>query len=197
MERYGCSRMTVSKALSSLSAAGLIERRKRAGSFVAPQTIDMAALAIPDIRAEIEGRGARYGMDLLNRRITPDGDGMIVGETPGSFLRLTSRHLADGRPFAIEHRIINLTAVPEARAVDFTSQPPGSWLLANIPWTQAENRIAARLAGEDADALACDVGAPCLCLDRRTWRAGEAITSVRQIFSAAGFNLIARFSAAS
>ena len=30
MERYGCARMTVSKALQSLAAAGLVERRKRA-----------------------------------------------------------------------------------------------------------------------------------------------------------------------
>ena len=33
--RYGCSRMTVSHALSSLVQAGLLVRRKRGGSFVA------------------------------------------------------------------------------------------------------------------------------------------------------------------
>ena len=32
--RYGCSRMTVSKALTQLAGAGLIERRRKAGSFV-------------------------------------------------------------------------------------------------------------------------------------------------------------------
>ena len=34
MTRYGCSRMTVNKALSELAQADLIERRRRAGSFV-------------------------------------------------------------------------------------------------------------------------------------------------------------------
>ena len=34
MARYGCSRMTVSKALSELAQADLIERRRRAGTFV-------------------------------------------------------------------------------------------------------------------------------------------------------------------
>ena len=34
MARYGCSRMTVNKALSELAQADLIERRRRAGSFV-------------------------------------------------------------------------------------------------------------------------------------------------------------------
>jgi GntR family histidine utilization transcriptional repressor len=34
MSHYGCSRMTVSKALSELAQADLIERRRKAGSFV-------------------------------------------------------------------------------------------------------------------------------------------------------------------
>jgi DNA-binding GntR family transcriptional regulator len=34
MTRYGCSRMTVSKALTELAQADLIERRRRAGTFV-------------------------------------------------------------------------------------------------------------------------------------------------------------------
>ena len=36
---YGCSRMTVNKALSQLARAGLIERRRRSGSFVLPAEI--------------------------------------------------------------------------------------------------------------------------------------------------------------
>ena len=32
MAEYGCSRMTVNKALSALAATGLIARRRRAGS---------------------------------------------------------------------------------------------------------------------------------------------------------------------
>src|SRR4029078_7313528 len=36
MVRYGCSRMTVSKALSELAQADLIERRRRAGTRVRP-----------------------------------------------------------------------------------------------------------------------------------------------------------------
>ncbi|MGH2548071.1 MAG: GntR family transcriptional regulator, partial [Thermomicrobiales bacterium] len=32
--QYDCSRMTASKVLSELAKSGLIERRKRAGSFV-------------------------------------------------------------------------------------------------------------------------------------------------------------------
>jgi len=38
-EYYNCSRMTVNKALTQLAKAGLIERKRRSGSFVSfPQS---------------------------------------------------------------------------------------------------------------------------------------------------------------
>src|SRR5207302_171329 len=58
--RYGCSRMTVNKALSELAQADLIERRRRAGSFVRrPQHLS-AVLKIADIGAEINALGRGY-----------------------------------------------------------------------------------------------------------------------------------------
>src|SRR5687767_7132634 len=69
MESYGCSRMTVSKALSGLATAGLINRQRRAGSFVAQPKIHMAALTIPDIREEVISRGFEYGLRLVARRV--------------------------------------------------------------------------------------------------------------------------------
>ncbi|MEP9402102.1 UTRA domain-containing protein [Sphingomonas silueang] len=196
MVRYDCSRMTVNKALTALSNAGLIERRRRAGSFVAPQRVDMAALAIPDIRAEIEGRGAVYRLELLSRSIVRKSRSAAVAiDAPAGadVLQLVCRHLAGEEPFAVEHRLINLRAVPAARGVDFAVEPPGTWLIANIPWTEAENRILANLAGEDAVYLDTAPGVPCLTLERRTWQAGQAITHVRQIFPGSGFSLVARF----
>lgn len=195
MVDYQCSRMTVNKALSSLADAGLIYRRRRAGSFVAAQHVDMAALAIPDIRVEIEGSGATYTLELLERAEhvanAADEDAAFVAGT--RLLRLSCRHLADKRPFAVEHRLINLSEVPAAGDVDFSITPPGSWLLAHVPWTEAENRISARLANQDGRLLNMPTSGACLSLERKTWRAGAAITSVRQIFPAAGFSLVARF----
>src|SRR5260370_24344157 len=66
MARYGCSRMTVSKALSELAQADLIERRRRAGSFVRrPQHLS-AVLKISDMRAEITALGRNYGYQLVH-----------------------------------------------------------------------------------------------------------------------------------
>lgn len=202
MARYGCARMTVNKALSALAEAGLIERRKRAGSFVSRPQIHMAALAIPDIQAAIIGRGGTYRYELLSRGViaATEGDPIRLGLPPGSrLLHLTCRHLADGVPFALEERWINLAAVPEAATADFTRMPPGSWLLAHVPWHEAEHRIKAAAAGPHAAALALDERAPSLVLERRTWRRSatgtdEPVTYVRQIFPGEGFDLIARFS---
>ena len=55
--QYSCSRMTVNKALSELAQADLIERRRRAGTFLRrPQHLS-AVLQIADIRAEISALG--------------------------------------------------------------------------------------------------------------------------------------------
>src|SRR5215468_11045934 len=65
MARYGCSRMTVNKALSELAQADLIERRRRAGTFVRRPNFLSAVLKIPDIRAEISALGRSYGYELI------------------------------------------------------------------------------------------------------------------------------------
>jgi GntR family histidine utilization transcriptional repressor len=102
--------------------------------------------------------------------------------------------LANGRPLAIEERLISLTAVPEAENASFTLQPPGSWLLQHVPWTEAEHRFSAVNADARLSGL-LDVsdGVACLCVERRTWRGGATITFVRQTFLGDAYHLIARF----
>ena len=68
---YGCSRMTVNKAMSSLAAEGLILRNRRAGTVVARPRIHSAILNIPDIRAKVEERGAIYGYHALTDELRP------------------------------------------------------------------------------------------------------------------------------
>jgi GntR family histidine utilization transcriptional repressor len=194
---YGCARMTVNRALTELVRAGLIERRRRAGSFVARPRAQSAVLAIPDLKAEVESRGERYGYALLSRRRRLAGprDETELGVAQGTpVLALTSLHLAAGRPLALETRLLNLPAVPEAERTNFTATPPGSWLLEHVPWTEAEHRITA--AGADrvtARRLGTALGSACLVVDRRTWRSGEPITAVRQVFPGERYHLVARF----
>jgi len=196
-EQYGCSRMTVSKAISALAEAGLVTRRRRAGSFVARPKVHSAVLDIPDLRSEIEGRGEAYAFKLV--ACTPRAPKAKNAEEielggGGDLLALRGVHFANGRPFAVEDRLISLAAAPQARNVDFAADPPGAWLLEHIPWTEAENRISALAAdAEAAHLLAIPIGTACLAVERRTWRAGEGVTKVRQLFPGEAYDLVARF----
>ena len=197
MRQYGCARMTVSKALSALAQAGLIDRRRRAGTFVSRLPVHSAVLTIPDIQSAIEQRGDTYSYELLSRSVWRRGstDAMVnqLAGAPDAIV-LHCRHLASGTPFALEHRAISLQAVPDAASVDFAVLAPGAWLVANVLWTRAEHRISA-LAANARTARWLDLrrGAPCLALQRQTWRNSTDITAVQQIFPAPLFDLVARF----
>jgi GntR family histidine utilization transcriptional repressor len=198
MADYGCARMTVNRAVSALVQAGLIERRKRAGSFVSAPRFDRAALAIPDIRSEVAARGQVYGLELLHRELRRPTrtDAVLLSAPTGKVLALGCRHLADGRPYAFETRLISLGAVPEAAKADFAAEPPGSWLLAHVPWTEAEHRITARAAdAATAELLGLEAGAACLSLERWTWRQREGVTYARQLFPGDSGGLVAHFKA--
>jgi GntR family histidine utilization transcriptional repressor len=197
MARYGCSRMTVNKALSELAQADLIERRRRAGTFVRRPQFLSAVLKIPDIRAEIGALGRAYGYELITRarRAANALDRERLGvKTPRKVVAISCRHSADGVPFAVEDRLIDLDAVPGAAKADFKIDPPGSWLLHHVPWTEAEHAISAIVADEAiADGLDIAIGAPCLVIDRHTWRKGRPLTAVRLVYPGEQHRLVARF----
>jgi GntR family histidine utilization transcriptional repressor len=197
MARYRCSRMTVNKALSELAQADLIERRRRAGTFVRrPQHLS-AVLKIADIRAEIMALGRSYGYQLINcsRRSATAADRARLGvQKAGKVIAIACRHSADGVPFAVEDRLINLDAVPEAATADFAVEPPGSWLLHHVPWTEAEHTISAVIADKrTAATLGIAIGAPCLVIDRHTWRSARTLTAVRLLYPGESHRLVARF----
>jgi GntR family histidine utilization transcriptional repressor len=197
LAQYDCSRMTVNKAMTALVEAGLIVRRKRAGSFVARPRVHAPVLNIPDIQSEIVARGEAYAFRLLSRAVrsadrdSPDEIELAAG---GKLLELDGVHDAGGRPFALERRLVSLKAAPDIAAADFHAHPPGAWLLEHVAWTEAESRISAINAdAEDARLLALDEGAACLVVDRRTWREGQHVTRVRQVFPGEAYDLVARF----
>ncbi|MEP9347929.1 histidine utilization repressor [Xanthobacter sp. KR7-225] len=200
MAQYGCARMTVNKVVSELAAAGLVERRRRAGSFVAAPRIQSAILQIPDIEAEVTARGEAYRYELLRLERRPASRAAPVEwelAPRGRVLEIECRHMAGSRPFALERRLINISAVPEAEAVDFARQSPSSWLVTHVPWTAAEHKITAvNAVPEMAKLLDIPDASACLELQRRTWRGDENITTVRQTFRGDLFDLIARFTPA-
>ena len=195
MAQYGCARMTVNKALSTLAAAGMLERRKRAGSFVARPRAQSMVLDVPDLAAAIAARGQSYRWDLAKRKITaPDRAEAEALGVKAKVLAVTGVHFADGLPLAYEERMVNLALVPDIAEADLSQNPPGSWLIAHVPWTEAENRISAAAAPPaSARALGIARGAPCLVLERRTWRGADTVTRVLQHFVADRYELVAKF----
>jgi GntR family histidine utilization transcriptional repressor len=195
---YGCSRMTVSKALSELTRAGLIERRRRAGSYVRRPHSHSALLEIRDIGAEVQALGLPYRHAIETRRERGrrrSDDGLLDSAGPARLLDVTCLHFAGGRPFCLEHRLINLEVVPEARGERFTTIAPGPWLVARVPWTTAEHRILAVAADAAmAQKLSLPDGTACLAVERRTWSGERQVTFARFTYPGGAYGLVARFS---
>lgn len=196
---YDCSRMTVSKALTRLAGAGLIERRRRAGSFVARPQSQSAVLKISDVGAEVAELGLRYRHEIrrsaIRRATRRDHD--LLGVAAGTgLLEIDCRHFAGDTPFCLEHRVVSLAAVPEAAGQDFRDLAPGAWLVAHVPWTRAEHRICATSASREvAKAMGVQAGAACLVVVRRTWRDAIPVTRVELTYDSSHV-IVARFTPA-
>ena len=194
---YSCSRMTVSKALTQLARAGLIERRRKAGSFVTRPHSQSAVLEIQGVGAEVAALGLPYRFEIVARqkRRATRADRALFGVAPtDTVLAVTCRHDAAQQPFCLEVRLINLSAAPEAASEPFTELSPGAWLAECVPWTSAEHRIsAAATRGETARALNVAEGVPSLVIERRTWSGETPVTHVKLTYPGEAHELVARF----
>lgn len=192
---YQCSRMTVNKAMSELARTGLIERRRRSGSFVRRPQSQAAILEIHDIRAEVEALGLPYRYERLSLRRREAAEEEAAGFPAGAGLvELVCRHFAGAAPFCLEERAISLAAVPEAAEESFETVAPGPWLLGHVPWNAAEHTIRAVAADEHvARLLGVPRGSPCLVVQRRTWSGEQPVTNVRLTYAGETHSLVARF----
>lgn len=196
-ETYQCSRMTVNKAMTQLARSGLIERRRRSGSFVALPRSQAAVLEIHDIKTEVDALGVAYRYRLVSheiRRATAADRTHLAVTGRDKLLALACLHFAGGEPFCLEERLISLAAVPDAASQSFAETAPGPWLIAQVPWSAAEHTI--RATGADAaTASALDIAEarPCLVIERRTWSADQPVTFVRLTYPGDCHALVARF----
>jgi GntR family histidine utilization transcriptional repressor len=188
---FGCARATVNRALRDLAAAGVLERRRKAGTRVALNPVRRATLAIPVTRQEIEGRGQRYAYSLIEDRldVAPVAVASALGLPPGARMRrLVSVHFADRRPFLYEERWLN-PSVLGATEPDFASLSANEWLVANIPYASGDITFsAASASAEEALVFGVAEGTPLFIVERTTWTAEAAITSVR-LTHAPGYRL--------
>lgn len=196
-EHFDTSRMTANKAIQSLVHDGVLERRRRTGTIVARRAQERAAFEIWDVREIIGRSGRAYHYRRLEQQIVPDDDprrDLFNVSRRTRLLWLRCLHLADEEPFQLEERIVNLDAAPALLAQPLDRTPPGPWLIANVPWTQAEHTISALPAqARESDALDLKVGACCLVVERRTWNHETPVTLARLWHPGGSYRLKGRF----
>lgn len=180
---FGVARATVNRALQELARAGLVERRRKAGTRVAVHPVREARLLIPVVRKEIEARGMDYGYVLLSRQRLPAPEAVrarlgLAGASP--MLHLRCLHLADRVPYQVEDRWISLGTVPAAADESFAEIGPNEWLVANAPFSRAEFSFrAARAGGDDSELLQIARDEAVFVAERVTWLGERPVTWVR------------------
>ena len=135
-KEYGCSRMTVNKALTQLARSGLLERTRKSGTYVKAPQASSAALEITNIKKEVEDAGKVHAYTLLldDIRASNEEDSGRLNKSKSKKVRvLECLHLANEAPFCFEERIVNIDAVPEIESASFENEAPGSWLLQKVP----------------------------------------------------------------
>ena len=180
---FGCARTTVNRAMRELAEAGLIDRKRRAGSRVALHPISRVVLDIPIIRLEVEQRNAQWHYGLLTQQLqaAPARITSRLGlERDTQMLHVTSVHFADNHPFLHEDRWINPVAAPGVDKVDFATVSANEWLIQNAPYTDGDIAFSAM----NADAMLADLleaaeGAALFVVDRITWDKAVPVTAVR------------------
>ena len=191
----GCARTTVHRAMQDLSAAGLVERKRKGGTHVRTDPVTRATFDIPITRREVEQRGAKYNYQLISRELAEPPIAVMACfgiQQPVQMLHVKALHLADNRPYIFEDRWIDPASCPEILGVDLTRESANEWLVRNKPYSRIEVRFSAMNAeGESAKHLATPVGAALFVIERTTW-IGEAPITTVQAVAAPGYQLSAR-----
>ncbi|MCC7128321.1 MAG: GntR family transcriptional regulator [Microbacteriaceae bacterium] len=113
-QRWGVARMTLRRAVDSLVAEGLVERRHGAGTFVTPQPF-ARLLGLTSFSQDMRDRGLVPSSRLLAYRVAPAEAALAaqlrvpVGDPVICFTRL---RLASGDPMAVETVWIPRVLVP-------------------------------------------------------------------------------------
>lgn len=182
-ESYGCARATVNRAMRELADEGIVERKRKAGTRVRTAPIRQARFSIPLVREEIAAQGAEYRYALVERTVQRVPDwlrGRLDLRRGQDVLHLVCMHYADGLPYQHEDRWINPETVPTVLEADFSATGPNEWLVAKIPFSNADISFTAVEADQAlADYLGCSAGNALFRTERTTWLREKAITLVR------------------
>lgn len=179
---FGVARATVNRALTALADAGVLERRKRAGTRVAELPVRRARLEIPVIRLDVLGRGLSYDFKLLADRLAPAPVPVTarLGLPEGTQMRyLETLHLAGERPFVLETRWLNPVVLPHP-VPDFARVSANEWLVTHVSLVSGDIAFTAEPASpREAEVMGVAPGTALLIAERTTHGTAGPVTLVR------------------
>jgi GntR family histidine utilization transcriptional repressor len=179
---FQVARATVNRALRDLADAGVLERKKRAGTRVAELPVRRARLEVPVIRLDVLGRGLVYDFKLLADRLAPAPVPVTarLGLPEGQEMRfLETLHLAGGRPYVHETRWLNPEVLP-ASPPDFAHVSANEWLVTHVSLVSGDIAFTAEPASpREAEVLGVPVGTALLVAERTTHGTRGPVTLVR------------------
>jgi len=182
---FGCARTTVQRAMRDLQDRGLIERRRKGGTWVRHHPLTRATFEIPVIRQEVEEKGCTYGYQLVHQAVAmpPLEVQANFGNWPTEpMLQVQALHLADHRPYMYEDRWLCLQTVPALGTVDLSRQSANEWLVHHQHYDRCDLRLYAhKVTAHEAGLMGVASAEAVLVLERTTWIESRLITSVRTL----------------
>lgn len=195
-QEFSCTRTTIGRALRELATAGLIERKRKAGTKVISRSGRDAIVTISPVREEIRAAGQDYGYALVlrERGKAPEAVRASMGlSARDTVLHVQCLHFAAGQPYQFEDRWINLANVPAAAEQSFEDISPNEWLIREVPYSRARHVFrAARPADHERSTLRLAPDEWVFVVERVTWLDTAAITYARLLHPADRFQLITR-----
>lgn len=184
---FGCARATVNRALTSLAASGLLERRRKVGTRIAKHPPQRSILPKTSMRSEIEATGAVYGYRIIAiERVAPPADvAKVMMLKPGQqTLEIRAEFTANDNPYCGEIRWVNLEAAPAIETAALNEVSAYDWLTENVALNHGNLAVSASAAHCDfvCNALSVSRGTPVLQIERGHWADAVAITVSRQFF---------------
>ncbi|MGV6802304.1 MAG: GntR family transcriptional regulator [bacterium] len=185
---FKCARATVNRALREMAEAGLVVRRRKAGTYISQHPTRKVSMEIPILRREVERANKSYSWTIDQRRIgpAPQKISRIMKTGPNSkILFIRSLHYADENPYVYENRWVNILTVPEIVDEPFNELSPNEWLVKTTPLTTGEIEFTAIPATTKiATFFSVPSSTALLQAERVTWLEGEAVTFVSMTYGA-------------
>ena len=179
----GCARTTVNRALRAIADAGIVERKRKAGTRVRVIPITKAIFKIPIIREEIENQNKNYSFKIfkiLRREPTESLKKKFNLSSRKIFLYLEIVHFSNELPYLFEERWININQVPKSKKANFYKTNPNEWLISNAIFTKGEFIFLSTKANKKISKfLNTDLNESLFTIKRSTWNKQNIITFVK------------------